>query len=219
MPAGGVIFFSYGTAHATGDNLSPNERAGLAFHIGPGSLHDEPNITYPGSEGQGNQSQAQQDNAVIQILQAKAAKQAAEEQARASNQFEMLLDAGDANPASDTTKIAQAQARPDPTTRKWLTGPHANGGQGCYGVRVAGTWDLEVQRVLNGNAADDWKDGRNGVGSDEQRAMVSASVALSEGTFGRLSSKALPPRLFNDALEGHVVDTSSASNTATRLKL
>ena len=71
MPAGGVMFFSYGTAHSTGDNLTPHERAGLAFHVGPASLHDEKNITYPGSEGEGNQSQAQQDNAVIQILQAK----------------------------------------------------------------------------------------------------------------------------------------------------
>lgn len=193
MPAGGVCFFSYGTAHGTGDNVSAHERAGLAFHIGPASLHDQPSITYPGSEGEGNQSQAQQDNAVIQILQAKAANQPQEKQA--GKQLEMLLDAGDAlaNPNSDATGETQVGVKGATTTRKWLTGPYASSNQ-AYGVKVVGSWQQEVQRVLDGSAANDWVDGRNGIGSDEQRAMISASVALSQGTFGRMSSKDLPPR-------------------------
>jgi phytanoyl-CoA hydroxylase len=33
IPAGGAIFFNYGTAHATKANNTDNERAGLAFHF------------------------------------------------------------------------------------------------------------------------------------------------------------------------------------------
>jgi len=37
LPAGGVMFFCYGTPHCTGDNLTETERAGLAFHF----LHED----------------------------------------------------------------------------------------------------------------------------------------------------------------------------------
>ncbi len=33
LKAGGVIFFCYGTPHATGDNQTESERAGLAYHF------------------------------------------------------------------------------------------------------------------------------------------------------------------------------------------
>ena|SRR5438128_1470380 len=33
LPAGGVVFFCYGTAHATGANRTDRERAGVAFHF------------------------------------------------------------------------------------------------------------------------------------------------------------------------------------------
>jgi ectoine hydroxylase-related dioxygenase (phytanoyl-CoA dioxygenase family) len=33
LPAGGVVFFAYGTAHATRANNTPKERAGIAFHF------------------------------------------------------------------------------------------------------------------------------------------------------------------------------------------
>jgi phytanoyl-CoA hydroxylase len=33
LPAGGVLFFCYGTPHATGDNPTPLDRAGLAYHF------------------------------------------------------------------------------------------------------------------------------------------------------------------------------------------
>jgi phytanoyl-CoA hydroxylase len=33
LPAGGVVFFCYGTAHCTFGNNTPNERAGLALHF------------------------------------------------------------------------------------------------------------------------------------------------------------------------------------------
>lgn len=33
LKAGGVIFFCYGTPHATGDNTTDTERAGLAYHF------------------------------------------------------------------------------------------------------------------------------------------------------------------------------------------
>ncbi|MCC6416121.1 MAG: phytanoyl-CoA dioxygenase family protein [Opitutaceae bacterium] len=33
LQAGGVLFFCYGTPHATGDNTTATERAGLAFHF------------------------------------------------------------------------------------------------------------------------------------------------------------------------------------------
>ena len=105
MKAGGVIFFSYNTAHSTGDNRSLHERAGLAFHVGPASLHDakpEQPMVYPGAEGEGNQSAAQQDNEVIKILQAKSTKKESEGQGQvesfgadeaqaAAEQLELLL--------------------------------------------------------------------------------------------------------------------------------
>jgi ectoine hydroxylase len=196
MPAGGVIFFSYGTAHSTGDNVTPHERAGLAFHVGPASLHDEPNITYPGSEGEGNQSQAQQDNEVIKILQAKGK----EKSESTAEQLLMLLDAGDANPntrdwaeeAREGRSVASAIAEePTVAARKWLTGPMNTGGEEYFGVRVEGTWDEEVSRVLDGTAANDWIEGL--IGSEAQRNMIAASSNLSEGTFGRMNSSELAP--------------------------
>ena len=33
LPAGGVVFFCYGTPHATGPNTTDHERAGAAFHF------------------------------------------------------------------------------------------------------------------------------------------------------------------------------------------
>ena len=33
LPAGGAVFFCYGTPHATGDNATDAERAGLAYHF------------------------------------------------------------------------------------------------------------------------------------------------------------------------------------------
>ena len=33
VPAGGAVFFCYGVAHATGDNRTDSDRAGLAFHF------------------------------------------------------------------------------------------------------------------------------------------------------------------------------------------
>lgn len=33
VSAGGVVFFCYGAAHATGDNLTDRDRAGIAFHF------------------------------------------------------------------------------------------------------------------------------------------------------------------------------------------
>jgi len=33
LPAGGAVFFAYGTAHATGDNRSSGDRAGCAHHF------------------------------------------------------------------------------------------------------------------------------------------------------------------------------------------
>ena len=187
MAAGGVIFFSYGTAHATGDNVSPHERAGLAFHVGPASYHDEPNIIYPGSEGEGNQSQAQQDNAVIQILQAKGdgcitAAAAEEEEEESQPQL------AEAEAEAGSSRSARRAGR------RWLTGPEAAcGGEDYYGVVVEGSWEEEVTRVLDGSAASDWARGRRGIGSEAQKEMVRASTALSEGTFGRLNSKHLPP--------------------------
>ena len=78
------MFFSYNTAHSTGDNLSGRERAGLAFHVGQASLHDGGRaapLSYPGPAGEGNDSAGQQDNEVIRILRGKAgAKGSAEVQ-------------------------------------------------------------------------------------------------------------------------------------------
>ena len=33
LPAGGALFFNYGTPHATGANTTPDERAGIALHF------------------------------------------------------------------------------------------------------------------------------------------------------------------------------------------
>ncbi len=37
LPAGGVAFFSYGTPHATGENRTESDRAGIGFHF----LHED----------------------------------------------------------------------------------------------------------------------------------------------------------------------------------
>lgn len=84
LPAGGVVFFCYGTPHATGGNTSENERAGVALHF----------------------INADQDGV--------------------------------------------ARAGFAPGKRPPLTGPGDTGGVAEYGVRVAGTWDEEVQRALSG---------------------------------------------------------------------
>ena len=75
--------------------------------------------------------------------------------------------------------------------RKWLTGPMNTGGEEYFGVRVEGTWDEEVSRVLDGTAANDWIEGL--IGSEAQRNMIAASSNLSEGTFGRMNSSELAP--------------------------
>jgi len=84
LPAGGVLFFAYGVAHATGANNTDRERAGVALHFFRTDYAQDELIT------------------------------------------------------------------PDRDTRPYLTGPDASGGEREYGVRVAGTWEQEVQRVLNG---------------------------------------------------------------------
>ena len=61
----------------------------------------------------------------------------------------------------------------------------------CDCRRVEGTWEEEVSRVLDGTAALDWPEGR--IGSEAQRGMIAASSELSEGTFGRVNSRELPP--------------------------
>ncbi len=82
MPAGGVVFFAYGTAHCTLANSTERERAGVALHL---------------------------------------INETVGQQARGG--------------------FAQAK-------RPYLTGPRASGGLAEYGVRVAGTWDHDVARVL-----------------------------------------------------------------------
>ncbi len=83
IKAGGVVFFCYGTPHATGANHTQKDRAGFAYHF----LRAD---------------QAQQE----------------------------LLAA-------------------DRDYRPYLTGPQASGGMREYGVRVAGTWQNEVERLLS----------------------------------------------------------------------
>lgn len=61
VPAGGAVFFCYGTAHCTGDNRTEQERAGLAFHFlrtdfaAPGLIEPDrearPHLTGPESSG------------------------------------------------------------------------------------------------------------------------------------------------------------------------
>jgi phytanoyl-CoA hydroxylase len=86
LPAGGVVFFCYGTPHATGPNQTDKERAGLALHF----LHAD---------------YAQDD----------------------------LIE-------------------PDRDYRPSLTGLEATGGLREYGVKVAGTWEAEVDRALHSAA-------------------------------------------------------------------
>lgn len=85
LPAGGVLFFAYGTAHATGANTTERERAGVALHFINAKVNSE-----------------------------------------AVGGFE-------------------------PGLRPYLSGPQASGGLNEHGVRVAGTWNEEVERVLNGS--------------------------------------------------------------------
>jgi phytanoyl-CoA hydroxylase len=82
LPAGGVVFFAYGTAHCTKANTTDRERAGVAFHF------------------------LRADYAQDELIQ------------------------------------------PDRDYRPYLTGPDASGGLREYGVRVAGTWEQEVDRTL-----------------------------------------------------------------------
>jgi phytanoyl-CoA hydroxylase len=82
LPAGGVVFFAYGTPHCTLGNTTESERAGVALHF--------------------------------------------------------LTEAASGGAEGGFT----AEKRP------YLTGPKATGGEKEYGVRIAGTWDTEVKRVL-----------------------------------------------------------------------
>jgi len=84
LPAGGVAFFCYGTAHCTKANTTDTERAGVAFHFLRADYAPE--------------------NLIVR----------------------------------------------DPHYHPHLTGPLASGGEREYGVRVAGTWEQEVQRALRG---------------------------------------------------------------------
>jgi ectoine hydroxylase-related dioxygenase (phytanoyl-CoA dioxygenase family) len=83
LPAGGVAFFCYGVAHATGPNRTDKARAGLAIHF----LH----VDYAKPE---------------------------------------LIEE-------------------NRTTRPYLTGPKATGGLREYGVKVAGTWQDEIDQALS----------------------------------------------------------------------
>ena len=81
LPAGGVVFFAYGTPHCTLGNTTEKERAGMALHF----LNGDEDGEAKGGFGIGK--------------------------------------------------------------RPILTGPDASGGEQEYGVRVAGTWEQEVERV------------------------------------------------------------------------
>jgi ectoine hydroxylase-related dioxygenase (phytanoyl-CoA dioxygenase family) len=81
LEAGGVAFFCYGTAHATGANNTERERAGIAFHF-------------------------------------------------------------------LRTDFIPEEAR---FQRTHLCGPETTGGEKEYGVKVEGTWEREVERVLAAN--------------------------------------------------------------------
>ena len=171
MKAGGVIFFSYNTAHSTGDNRSLHERAGLAFHVGPASLHDakpEQPMVYPGAEGEGNQSAAQQDNEVIKILQAKSTKKESEGQGQvesfgadeaqaAAEQLELLLDAGNVNPLSE-----EEQADADRVMRKDATV--------CLSAE-------RVQQVSGGQEVDEEEDSAEDLFGDERHAGLREEAA------------------------------------------
>lgn len=84
LPAGGAIFFNYGTGHGTTANNTDHERAGLAYHF------------------------------------------------------------------LRTDYIPEHYGKPQ--DRKWglvhVTGPEATGGVEEYGVKIEGTWDDEVRRLL-----------------------------------------------------------------------
>lgn len=82
LPAGGALFFAYGTAHCTRANTTDQERAGVALHFlnGQVSGHAQGGFAYE--------------------------------------------------------------------KRPYLTGAQASGGEREYGVRVAGTWDSEIERAL-----------------------------------------------------------------------
>jgi phytanoyl-CoA hydroxylase len=47
LPAGGVVFFCYGTPHATGGNATDHERAGVALHFLNGDEDGEANGGFP----------------------------------------------------------------------------------------------------------------------------------------------------------------------------
>lgn len=87
LPAGGALFFAYGTPHATGANTTERERAGVALHFLNGEMDGE-----------------------------------------ALGGFE-------------------------PGLRSYLTGEKADGGTSTYGVQVGGTWQNEVERALQTQAA------------------------------------------------------------------
>lgn len=82
LPAGGVLFFAYGTAHATGANTTDHERAGVALHFL--STQERKNT---GIDSDGNKHPV-------------------------------------------------------------LSGPNASGGEREYGLRIAGTWEAEVEKSL-----------------------------------------------------------------------
>lgn len=82
IPAGGAVFFAYGTPHATGANNTDNERAGVALHF--------------------------------------------------------------INADQNGTALAGFELEKRPI----LTGANATGGEREYGVRIAGTWEQEVERIL-----------------------------------------------------------------------
>jgi ectoine hydroxylase-related dioxygenase (phytanoyl-CoA dioxygenase family) len=87
LPAGGVAFFCYGTAHCTLGNKTDRERAGVAFHF----------VRQEEAEG-------------------------------------------------------DPQIQHDPNRSGYfphLTGPKASGGLNEYGVKVAGTWEAELDRALS----------------------------------------------------------------------
>ncbi|MCX6381828.1 MAG: phytanoyl-CoA dioxygenase family protein [Armatimonadetes bacterium] len=82
LPAGGILFFAYGTPHATGANNTDSERAGIAHHF--------------------------------------------------------------INADQNGTALAGFEVG----KRPFLTGADASGGEREYGVRLAGRWETEIERVL-----------------------------------------------------------------------
>lgn len=86
VPAGGAVFFCYGTPHATGANTTDHDRAGLAFHF----LTQEALDTI--------------------------------------SQESYFKKTGEYHP--------------------YLSGPKASGGLQEYGVKIEGTWEQELSRVV-----------------------------------------------------------------------